>query len=111
MDAKAYGRTDRFEMELYAATNPLMQGPEAVETILDALEASGRSRNAIVVERFAGYGQTPGIGTFCDAIQDELLHQLAQLPGVRIFASVGSRASEPPEDDRRAAAGRGTTSA
>jgi serine/threonine-protein kinase len=62
------------------------------------------SRNAIVVERFAGYGQTPGLQTFCDAIQDELIHQLAQLPEVRIFAAVGPRANEPPADDRRAAA-------
>ncbi len=40
MDVKTYGRTDRFELELYAEVNPLLeQGEGGIDRILDALDA------------------------------------------------------------------------
>lgn len=38
MDVKTYGRTDRFELELYAEVNPLEDGEGEVDKILDTLD-------------------------------------------------------------------------
>jgi serine/threonine-protein kinase len=98
------GLTDALIIDLPKGGYAPLFRPRQATVLRRSAGTTFASRNAIVVERFAGYGQSPGLGTFCDAIQDELIHHLAQLPGVRIFASVGPRANESPEDDRRAAA-------
>ena len=63
------------------------------------------SRNTIIVERFSDCSHTPELAGVCDAIQDELIHRLAPLPGVRIFAAQpsGGRDADQEDERRRAA--------
>lgn len=45
------------------------------------------SRNTVVVDRFVDHSANRDLGAFCDAVRDELIHQLTQLPGIRVLAS------------------------
>jgi len=62
------------------------------------------SRNTVVVEQFADHSPGRDLGSFCDAVRDELIHHLAQLPGIRILASRGTEERRELDEQVRGAA-------
>ncbi len=98
------GQTDALIIDLPKGGYAPLFRPRQATVLRRSARTVFASRNTIVVERFSGYVQSSGLETLCDVIQDELIHRLGQLPGVRIFASVAPRASEVADGDRRAAA-------
>jgi tetratricopeptide (TPR) repeat protein len=74
---------------------PVLQRP--VGTVL-------ATRNTLFVERFVDHSPAGDLGRFCHGLQDELISQLAQLPGVRIFAALAREDRTLADDARRQAA-------
>jgi TolB-like protein/Flp pilus assembly protein TadD len=62
------------------------------------------SRNTVMVEPFADHSPGRDLGFFCDAVRDELIHHLAQLPGIRVLASRGSEGRRELDEQARGAA-------
>jgi TolB-like protein/Flp pilus assembly protein TadD len=62
------------------------------------------SRNTVIVERFADHSPGRVLESFCDAVRDELIHQLAQVPGMRVLASRGTEPRGELDDQVRGAA-------
>ncbi len=52
------------------------------------------SRNAIAVQVFADHSPAKDLGYFCQALRDELVHALTQLPGLRVLATHDGPADE-----------------
>ena len=62
------------------------------------------SRNTVIVERFSDHSSGRDLESFCDAVRDELIHQLAQVPGIRVLASRGTEPRGELDDQVRGAA-------
>src|SRR6187397_2478509 len=62
------------------------------------------SRNTIAVRRLTDHSAAHDLGYLCDAVRDEVVHRLAQLPGLRILASKGADTIEEGDGAARGAA-------
>lgn len=62
------------------------------------------SRNTVIVERFEDHSASRDLEAFCDAVRDELIHHLTQLPGIRVLASRGTEVRGELDDRVRGAA-------
>jgi serine/threonine-protein kinase len=62
------------------------------------------SRNTIAVLRPADHSPARDLGFLCDAIRDEIVHRLTQLPGLRILAPKSADAAGDADETTRAAA-------
>jgi serine/threonine-protein kinase len=98
------GRTDPLTIDLpkggYAPVFRPREGPVLARRSIGAVLLS---RNSIAVQRPADHSPAKDLGYLCDAIRDEVLHRLAQLPGIRILASkIGETGEELDEASREA---------
>ena len=99
------GRTDALIIDLpkggYA---PLFRQRETPVLLKRSLNTVLVSRNTVIVERFANHSPDRDLEFFCDALRDELIHHLTQVPGIRVLASPGPEGrGELSEHVRRAA--------
>jgi serine/threonine-protein kinase len=82
------GRPDSLIIELpkggYA---PLFRARETPVLLKRAVGTVLVSRNTVIVEKFTDHSASRELVHFCDAVRAELIHQLAQLPGLRVLAS------------------------
>lgn len=80
------GRTDPLTIELpkggYA---PVFKTREAPVPARRSVSATLVSRNTIVVLPFADHSTEANLDAFCKGTRDEVVHQLARLPGLRIL--------------------------
>jgi serine/threonine-protein kinase len=87
-DYREEGRSDSLTIDLpkggYAPVFRPREGPVLARRSIGAVLLS---RNNIAVLRPADHSPAKDLGYLCDAIRDEVVHRLAQLPGVRILAS------------------------
>jgi serine/threonine-protein kinase len=87
------GRTDALIIDLpkggYA---PVFRQRETPVLVKRSLNTVFVSRNTVIVERFANHSPDRDLEFFCDALRDELIHQLTQVPGIRVLASQGTEA-------------------
>ncbi len=99
------GRADPLIIDLpkggYA---PLFRPREVPVLLKRPVSALLVSRNTVVVERFADHSDTRTLEHYCDAVRDELVHHLAQLPGIRVLASRGTESRSELEEQVRGAA-------
>ncbi len=98
------GRGDALIVDLPKGGYVPLLRPRDVPALKRSMGTVLASRNTIIVERFADHSRTKGLGYFCDAVLDELIHRLARLPGVRIFASAATGTGPESEDGHGAAA-------
>ena len=89
------GRADPLVIELpkggYA---PVFKPREAPVLLKRSIGTVLVSRNTIAVQRLADHTPARDLEFLCDAIRDEIVHRLAQLPGVRILAPKGAARDE-----------------
>jgi len=58
------------------------------------------TRHTVIVESFADHSQARDLAAFCDAVRDELIHQLSKAQGLRVLASRGGEWA-PGDDELR----------
>jgi serine/threonine-protein kinase len=83
---------------------PLFRPRETPVLIKRSVSTVLVSRNTIIVERFANHSSDRDLEFFCDAVRDELIHHLAQVPGIRVLASRGPEAASELDEHVRGAA-------
>jgi len=82
------GRTDALIIDLpkggYA---PLFRPRDTPVLVKRSVSTVLVSRNTVIVERFANHSPDPQLEFFCEAVRDELIHHVTQVPGLRVLAS------------------------
>ena len=61
------------------------------------------SRNTIAVQQLTDHSPHRDLGYLCDALRDEIVHRLAQLPGLRILAKADELADDAEASTNKAA--------
>ena len=99
------GRSDPITIELpkggYAPVFKLRDTPVLLRRTIGTVLVS---RNTIAVLRLTDHSAPRDLGYLCDAIRDEIVHRLAQLPGLRILAPKSGDAADESEGSARGAA-------
>jgi len=97
------GRNDQLTIELpKGGYTPVFKGRDVSGTTRRSLATTLVSRNTVAVAPFADHSANGELSAFCRGMRDEVVHQLARLPGLRILAARGP--GEEHDDAWRAAA-------
>ncbi len=99
------GRTDPITIELpkggYAAVFKPRERPVLLKRSIGTVFVT---RNTIRVLALADRSASRDLGYFCDAVRDEIVHRLTQLPALRVLTAEGPDGHEDKDDPARSAA-------
>jgi len=93
------GRLDALIIDLpKGGYGPVFRGRDAPALLPRSVAGVPLSRQSVVVEALADHSPAGDLGAFSEAVRDELIHRISNLPGVRVLAS---RPDGDPRDDLR----------
>lgn len=93
------GRTDPLVFELpKGGYVPAFKPRDTSVALRRSISTALVSRNAIAVQMFADRSPDRDLGYFCEALRDEVVHALTQLPGLRVLVAQDGPANQGPAD-------------